>query len=370
MPTKAEIQRDLNEKNVLINQLNRQLDDQRIELENLRQRFERMDRAADVQQRAELEQQHAQQQQNQPPQQQHPPLQHFHNPQPPLQHIQQVQQEPQHLQHLPQQFLQQPYVNQFGRHARLCRSFSGKERVVTPEAWVNFFELRTRNFTDQQRIDTLADYLDEGAQDWYMRQRTADNVGWQQLKHNFITFFSASVRSPGVTAAHMKFKPDDDLQKYFQEKCRHFDLANLQLTDRIDFLTDGILEDSIREGMLIATINSLDEWYQKARTLVSNYERKRESKNRFSQRSHPNSTPHSNGTAIKSSFKPANNARQPPDCKICKTRNIVARHWHSDCPHRGVPSTSASATTPRCRHVAAGEEPEEIEQADSAPLNE
>lgn len=366
---KRDIQHDLDEKNQLIEDLNKQLDQQKQDIERLTQHLERMDRDQDVRHQQQVAQQQNQQQAAQDPNLNQ--LQHVL----PVQNQQQQVLSPLNFPVLPHQIQpvlpeqqQQPLVNYLGRPVRLCRTYSGKELAVTPVSWINFFEIRTRTFTDQQRCDTLADYLDDEAQDWYMRQRTANNnITWQDLKQNFITFFSASVHSPGVTAAHTKFKPGDDLKKYFQEKCRYFDLANLRLVDRNEFLTDGIVEDSVREGMLIAKIKTLDEWYQKDGMLVSNYERKRESRNRFVHRQHPNPTP-SSSSNIKPSFKPTTSTSQPPSCKICKSRNIVARHWHSDCPHRDTSSTSTAA--PKCRRVAANEELEETEKADATPLNE
>lgn len=370
MPTKAEIQRDLNEKTALVNQLNRQVAEQRAELDELRQRFERIDRAEN-EHRQRIEQQQQVQLQQHPRQQapQHP-QQHAQQHKHPVQQqvpIQQIQQQlPQHMFLNPAVYQQPP--NHFGRAIRYCRAFSGKERMITPQAWIDFFQFRTAALSDAQRCEVLADYLDEDAQDWYMRQRTAQQheVNWNVLRQSFITFFSSSVQSPGVTAANLKFKPTDELKTYFQEKCRYFDLANLQMADRIDFLTDGVTEDSIREGLLIASINSLEEWFQKAKALVSNYERKKEREKESSKQRFVPKT----ASTIKPSFKPHNKNDYIPPCKICKSKGKEARHWHSECPHRDSPSPAASAPRPKVRHVCAKEEEEETKPIEAGHLNE
>lgn len=332
MPTKRELQAYLDDANHTIRDLNRQMQQQRAEMEQLRLQITNVMRVQDVQQN-----------QNPPPNLVH-------------QNPDSVPEQP------PPPARQDQQVNNLGRPIKI-RAFSGKERVVTPESWINFFELRTSTLTDQQRSELLAEHLEEEAQDWYMRQLTAlgNNANWDVLKRNFITFFSSYVHAPGVTASRMKFKPGSDLKTYFQEKCRLLDLANTQLVDQIDFLTDGVIDDSIRKSLIVASINTLDEWLRKAKALVDNAEREKENKSRLFQKS---STP-----TVKPSFKPASHTESyKPYCKICKAKGESAQHWHSDCPNRAKPFVPAN--TPKVRHVAANKEEEKVEQVESsAPLN-
>lgn len=227
------------------------------------------------------------------------------------------------------------YANQQNR--RICNNFKGNEVHVTPIAWISFFESRTRNLADVDRFNLLADYLVDEAQDWYLRQNTnlGEQLPWNVVRQNFIDFFSSSVSSPAVAASHLKFKVGESLKDYYQQKCRYFDLANIQLRDRISFLTDGIIDDSVREGMIIASIDSLSQWYTKAKDLVENFERKKARLNRQN-----NFKP---GTFPKTgSTRNQDGSGNKPFCKICKERNITARHWHSECPNKNK-STSQPA---------------------------
>lgn len=308
---------------------------------------------------------HHQQQQQAPPRPQAvaapavapPPV----NPQVPNQPLQQLIQ-----QINPQQPIQvNYYAPAVGNNRLLCRQFTGIEKSVSPEAWLSLFEHRAANEPLDQRYKLFGDHLAGEAEDWYLRQYgvLGDNPDWNVVREHFVTFFSTTIEAPGVAAARLKFKVGDDLEKYFQTKNRYFDLAKTQLEDRIAFLTEGCVEDAVRDGLIVATIDNLSQWLKKAKALVANLERKRaRTQSRFTLKPGPsnaNSSPQNRNSSTKPNTP----------CRICKEKNVTAFHWHVNCPNK------KPTTTPKiAQHVKIDSPQQEIispsSTQESSNLNE
>lgn len=349
MPTKAELNRTLNEQNRLIENQRNELNNQRELIHELQNQMQQLILAHDQNAAQPTPHQAEPIHPARPPQQTHQPAAtQAVAPPPPTapvvnQHPHPIQQLIQHVD--PQHPIQINYYAPAGGNRRLfCRPFTRREKNVSPEAWITLFEHRSANEPLDQRFQLLGDHLDGDAEDWYLRQTgiLSENTPWQEVREHFITFFSMMVEAPGVAAARMEFKFGNDIEKYLQLRNRYFDLANTRMQDRIAFFTDGCVDDNIRDGLIIATIDNLPQWLTKAKALVANLERKRARPQRFN---------NNNFKPGQSIFKPYNGQSKAQEtkpkvaCAICKNKNITAFHWHSECPHRN-PNYNKATPTP------------------------
>lgn len=227
----------------------------------------------------------------------------------------------------------QPVQQQVNNNRQLLRPYSGKKSGVSPTGWINFFEFRVGNVTDQQKYITLCEYLSDEAQNWLVTQfqRFGENPNWELVKQAFINHFSGSVVPPAVAAVQFKFKTGDDIETYFEKKCHLLELANLRVDDQIGFLTDGVEEDQIRDGLIIATINTLQEWVIKAKSLLINFERKRQNNKVLkSQLFKQNSS----NAGAQNNAKNFQKGPPPSNCKNCwREEKVERKHWHTDCPY-------------------------------------
>ena len=236
----------------------------------------------------------------------------------------------------------------------ILKPYTGKGSVVSPVGWINFFEFLLGKVSDQQRYRYFVDHLADDAQNWIVHQFgvLGKNPQWATVKQLFISHFSGSIVPPGVAASHTKFNMSGDIEKFFEKKCHLFELANTQLQDQIGFLTDGVEKESIREGLLIATIESLPQWLAKAKMLVDNFHMKQRARdNAKSQQSKFGSL----GTANNSK----KDVKKPPSspCQNClREKGIEVKHWHVDCPYYkpkyNKPNNASTNTKPSTSKTA------------------
>lgn len=254
------------------------------------------------------------------------------------------------------------------RNRELLKPYTGKKSRVSPVGWINFFEFRVGNVTDQQKYLIFAEYLADDAQNWLVCQfpTFGPNPQWNTVKQLFINHFSGSIVPPGVAAAQFKFKFGDNLEDYFEKKCHLFELANTQIADQIGFLTDGIEEEYIRDGLIVATINTLPEWLVKANALLNNFERKRQSKGAKGQSFKPASP---NAGSNYSNKNPKGEA--PSACKNClREEGVERKHWHIHCPYYkpGIKTSTPVKTSKPAPKVVQHAQIEQ-QSAESSPSN-
>lgn len=184
-----------------------------------------------------------------------------------------------------QQPVDKPLVNQqvamnINRNNLIVDPFLGKDGEVNAQGWFDLLEHAIEreysNVNDVTKYSIFTRHLRKEAQEWLGKQLCVlgRNPQWNTVRELFITNYGSTVLPPAVEAATLKFKLSEDIDKYFARKCSLMDKANLQLSDRVGFLTDGC-ESPLRDFLDLSAIETLPQWLSRAKVILANIQRNR-----------------------------------------------------------------------------------------------
>jgi len=235
----------------------------------------------------------------------------------------------------------------------LLERYSGRQDEIRLSSWLNLYNVITDGKSDKDKVTLLMRYLKGEALAWYADEITKDpKISWDECSVQMLSRFGEPLVRPLVAAQRRIFSRQDTVQKYFDEKMRLLRQCDLDDTDIVSQLTEG-MPMSYRTSLIVAQPSAAVQWLTVALQLEQSYAK-------YSPRTTPQtnfmSKPGFNNN--KKPFMDKQPARKPPTaCKICEKLNKPNQwHWHSDCPNRNTqankqPANEANNPTPSTSHL-------------------
>jgi hypothetical protein len=225
----------------------------------------------------------------------------------------------------------------------LLDRFTGNDRVVKVDLWVNLFELVVAGKPDNERLMTLMRYLSGEALNWFATDVAADigHLTWNEAKARLIARFGTPTIHPMIEAQKRILSRADTVQSYYDAKMRLIRLARLSDDVAIAMLTDG-MPGYYKPALISANITTPIVWLTKALQLEAVYRRPQV----FADRRQPQAVVHyaDNTARPDNQRQPRREAKKPPaPCRFCTERGQTSWHWHRDCPNRRRPVTPQAA---------------------------
>lgn len=228
----------------------------------------------------------------------------------------------------------QPIVNQLVHKPRL-HIFDGIKKNVTIENWCKMYESAARryNWSDEDIVDLLNEYLDGDALNFYLYER--DNCDWFTIKSKLINRFGIKAIEPLEECVRLKFHHKKNVTEYFEEKRRLANLALLSESQAVVLLIEG-LNDQLRNCFLGHRINTYDQFFAIAKSAENQLPSYHHNQGKFNR---------NQGNRLPSIINNRNNnnnenrqfvKRQPKSaCWICENAGKPNQmHWKEDCPIR------------------------------------
>lgn len=137
---------------------------------------------------------------------------------------------------------------------------------VNVQNWLKYFEKKTADLTNEDRVNIISDYLEGSALDVFIEE-VIEFTDWDQIKLKFIELFAEKESSTLSDFTDLKFIHCKDLRDYFNKKLTIGKRLELSTTNLIDGLTDGLPERK-KELFLMRDISSTTEWLRLAQRVV------------------------------------------------------------------------------------------------------
>ncbi|XP_053206789.1 uncharacterized protein LOC128390995 [Panonychus citri] len=143
--------------------------------------------------------------------------------------------------------------------------FNGHDKSVTIENWLKLYESTANryNWSYDEKIDLLAEYLDKDALNTYISAR--DSGDWITIKNKLITRFGVRSIRPSVEFCRLKFNHVKNVDEYFESKKRLAGLAGFTETQAVELMIDH-LSDELNRCFLGHQVNTYCEFYTIAKT--------------------------------------------------------------------------------------------------------
>ena len=223
---------------------------------------------------------------------------------------------------------------------QLLAKYSGHKTIIRADMWISLFEVITRDKDDSYRIFEMMAYLTDDALNWFATDIAPklDNIKWKQVKDEFIARFGPAIANPLVESQHRRLKFNENVQQYYDDKMRILRRIQLQETDVVAQLTEG-MPPQYRGYLLCANPNNAVAWLAVALQLEATIGRKQSFEK-------PNQNPRFKqkfkATGIQTALVSANrnnprpnrsqSARPSTPCRYCSQAGETVYHWHRDCP--------------------------------------
>lgn len=223
-----------------------------------------------------------------------------------------------------------------GSNRPMLQKFNGTTRQTRPDLWINLFELLTDGYSDQNRIIMLMSYLTDDALNWFASEVVPHRATktWEQVKIGFFERFGVASADPLVEAQHRRYRRDDTIQKYYDEKISLLRQTNLTEHEKISQLTDG-MPWSWKPHFISSSLTSTVNWLSKALQLetVLRKPEQQKGKQNYQSRQRPLVAAPVSTKPMTKQWNKNKDDRPPAPCKICAAAGKPDEyHWHRQCP--------------------------------------
>jgi hypothetical protein len=153
--------------------------------------------------------------------------------------------------------------------------FTGKKNSIKVFEWIRLYENDDCHMEDQ-KVKKLMKHLDgTDALTWYAQEiaQFSDSITWSDCKQRMLEHFGANNLRPIVAAFHIKFKENDTIKTYFNEKSSLLDQTNLLDVDKVAMLTDG-MPNHYQPSLSPSQIKSPAQWLKHALNLEETFKLK------------------------------------------------------------------------------------------------
>ncbi|XP_054164085.1 uncharacterized protein LOC128961825 [Oppia nitens] len=222
----------------------------------------------------------------------------------------------------------QQYAPHFAKtSSKMCESFSGDKSIVPIDEWIDGFNSLVYDYTDSEKLTSLAKHVTGEAYSWYCREvaRKRPDITWETCRKKMIARFGRMVGHGIVEASDRRLRGNESVLSYYNDMRRLLDEAEATDKQAVGLLTKG-MPDWYKPHLAAQKPKSPEDWFSIAVAIEETRKRQR----------YPNSdsiNDYDDNDRPYDSRKQRNNDLPTKPCPRCLRSGYTEYHWMRLC-HR------------------------------------